>query len=58
MVSVPAMPPSLYCTVYMAKYTLEIFHVAGEDNIVAKSLSRPLAVAPQPTVIAAEVLPA
>ena len=55
MVSVPAMPPSL---LYMAKYTLEIFHVAGEDNIVAKSLSRPLAVAPQPTVIAAEVLPA
>ena len=57
MVSVPAMPPSLLY-MYMAKYTLEIFHVAGDDNIVANSLSRPLAVAPQPTVIAAEVLPA
>ena len=42
----------------MAKYTSESRHVAGDDNVVADALSRPLAVADQPPAVGAVVPPA
>ena len=43
---------------YVAEYTSEIRHVAGADNVVADSLSRPPAVADQPPAVGAVVPPA
>ena len=43
---------------YVAEYTLDVRHIAGAENVVADSLSRPLAVAAQPPAVAAVVPPA
>ena len=43
---------------YVAEYTSDIRHIAGSENVVADSLSRPPVVAAQPPAVAASVPPA